>query len=88
MVFKSILGSAGLATLLFSTSILSGPVGPFGQLVRDAKAGTKLTTTSLPVEKRDPLALPSDDDEDEGLDTEGSASAMRFLNAKTTGMIS
>jgi hypothetical protein len=99
MVLKSIVGSASLATLLFSTVILSGPVGtgkasigPFGQLVRDAKANIRSTSSSVPVEKRDRIAFLDEGDEvdedDERYENDGSSTAMRFLSSKTSSMIS
>jgi hypothetical protein len=96
MVLKSIVGSASLATLLFSTGILSGPVGtgkasigPFGQLVRDAKANIRSSSSSVPVEKRDRIAFPDEGDEDdERYENDGSSTAMRYLSSKTSSMIS
>ena len=87
MVLKSLLGSAGLATLFFSSSVLSGPVGPFGQVVRDYKVPKNVASSSFPAEKRDAIARSNGDDDQVENDNEGSTSAMRYLNSKTSGMI-
>jgi hypothetical protein len=75
-LFQSLISNAGLATVFLSSGVLSGPVGPFGQLMRDSKShlhGSSAKTEHL--NKRD------------GDSSSSESGSMRYLNSQTSGKL-
>jgi hypothetical protein len=74
MLFQNLISNAGVATVLLSSGVLAGPVGPFGRLVRDSKAHLRGAAGNAEHLK-----------ERDGGSSSSESTSMRYLNSQTSG---